>query len=135
MRDKMRIKLTLASLLLAAALPVLAHHSLGAEYDVKKPLTLTGTVDKIEFFNPHIWIYLDVKDANGQTARWQCEGAPPNNLIRQGWTKSSLKSGDTIKISGFQAKDGASTCAARTVTLPDGKKVFTGSAGDGGPQQ
>jgi hypothetical protein len=131
----MRTKLTLASLLLTAALPVLAHHSLAAEYDVKKPLTLAGTVDKVEFFNPHIWIFLDVKDADGHTAHWQCEGAPPNNLIRQGWTKNSLKVGDTITIYGFQGKDGGTTCAARTVTLPDGKKVFTGTAGDGGPQQ
>jgi len=135
LRNKMRTNLTLASVLLTGALPVLAHHSLGAEYDVKKPLTMTGTVDKIEFFNPHIWMYVDVKDANGQTVKWQCEGAPPNNLIRQGWTKNSLKPGDTIKIYGFQAKDGGNTCAARTVTLPDGKKVFTGSAEDGGPQQ
>jgi hypothetical protein len=129
----MRTQLTFAGLLLAAALPVLAHHSFAAEYDDKKPVTLTGTVNKVEFMNPHIWVILDAKDASGQSARWQCEGGPPNSLVRQGWTKNSLKPGDEVTIEGFRAKDGTNTCDSRSVKLPNGKRVFAGSADDGGP--
>ena len=129
----MRTKLTLAGLLLAAALPVLAHHSFAAEYDDKKPVTLTGTVNKVEFMNPHIWVILDAKDDTGKQARWQCEGGPPNALVRQGWTKNSLKEGDQVTIEGFRAKDGTNTCDSRSVKLPNGKRVFAGSADDGGP--
>ena len=123
----------MAGILLAAALPVLAHHSFAAEYDAKKAITLKGTVTKVEWLNPHIWIYLDAKDENGNVAHWQCEGGPPNSLTRNGWTKNALKQGDQVTIEGFRAKDATNTCNSRTVMLPDGKKVFAGSAEDGGP--
>ena len=117
----------------ASALPVLAHHSFAAEYDAKKPVAMKGTVTKLEWFNPHIWIYLDVKDEQGNVVRWQCEGGAPNSLTRNGWTKDALKPGDQVSIEGFLAKDGTKTCNSRAVTLPGGKRVFAGSA-DGAPE-
>ena len=119
--------------LLATATPVLAHHSFAAEYDDKKPITLKGTVTKIDWMNPHIWIYIAAKDGSGKVSQWQCEGGPPNSLTRQGWSKNALKEGDEVTIEGFRAKDGTNTVNSRSVTLPDGRKVFAGSAEDGGP--
>jgi hypothetical protein len=130
---KEKLVICMAGLLLASALPLLAHHSFAAEYDANKKLTLKGTVTKVDWMNPHIWIYLDAKDENGATIHWQCEGGPPNTLTRNGWTKDALKAGDEITIEGFRAKDGTNSCDSRSVTLPDGKRVFAGSADDGGP--
>jgi hypothetical protein len=118
--------------LLISAAPVFAHHSFAAEYDDKKPVSLKGTVTKVEWMNPHIWVYLDTKDDKGAVAHWQCEGGPPNSLTRQGWRRDALKAGDEITIDGFRAKDGTNTCNSRSVKLPGGKSVFAGSA-DGGP--
>jgi len=114
--------------LLAAAVPVLAHHSFSAEFDSSKPVTLKGSVTKVDWLNPHIWIYLDVKDDSGKMASWQCEGGPPNTLTRNGWTKNDLKSGDAVTISGTLAKDKSNSCNASSVVLPDGRKVFAGSS-------
>jgi hypothetical protein len=125
--------LTIAGLLAAAAIPVLAHHSFAAEYDDKKPVTLVGSVVKTEWLNPHVWLYLDVKDDKGNMVRWQCEGGAPNSIIRQGWSRTTLKPGDQITIEGFRAKDSTNTCNSRSVKLPNGSKVFAGSADDGGP--
>ncbi len=130
---KTKFAVSVAGLLLLAAVPMAAHHSFAAEYDASKPLTLTGTVSKVEFMNPHIWVYLDAKDENGNVVKWQCEGGAPNSLRRQGWSKESLKEGDQVTIEGFRAKDGTNTCNSRSVKLPDGRKVFAGSAEDGGP--
>ncbi|HTW67587.1 MAG TPA: DUF6152 family protein [Bryobacteraceae bacterium] len=121
--------------LLAATMPLAAHHSFAAEFDAAKPLTLQGTVTKLDWMNPHIWIYLDAKDESGTVTHWQCEGGPPNTLTRNGWTKDSLKIGDQVSISGFRAKDGSNTCNSRSVKLPNGKSVFAGSAEDGGPKR
>ena len=123
----------LAGGLLCAALPASAHHSFAAEYDAQKPIKITGTVTKVEWMNPHIWVYLDVKDESGAVEHWQCEGGAPNGLTRQGWGRQSLKNGDEILIEGFRAKDGTNTCNSRTVKLPDGRRVFAGAAEDGGP--
>jgi hypothetical protein len=123
----------LAGALAVSAIPALAHHSIAAEFDDKKAVTLKGEVTKIDWMNPHIWIYVDVKDEGGNVAHWQCEGGPPNTLTRNGWTKSSLKAGDQVTIQGLKAKDGTNTCSSRTVKLPDGKSVFAGSPDDGGP--
>jgi hypothetical protein len=114
--------------LVVVALPALAHHSFSAEFDEKATTTLTGAVTKVEWFNPHIWVYLDVKDTEGKPQHWQCEGGAPNSLVRNGWTKSSLKQGDEITIDGYLAKDGSKTCNARKVTMADGKSVFAGSS-------
>jgi len=114
--------------LLAASVPMLAHHSFSAEFDSSKPVTLKGSVTKVDWLNPHIWIYLDVKDDSGKVASWQCEGGPPNTLTRNGWTKNDLKSGDAITITGTMAKDKSNSCNASSVVLPDGRRVFAGSS-------
>jgi hypothetical protein len=121
--------------LLVAALPVRAHHSFEAEYDADKPVTLKGTVTKVEWTNPHARFYIDVKDEKGTVTNWNLELASPNVLMRQGWTRNSLKVGDVVTASGAQAKDASNMANARTVTLADGRKVFAGSSTDGGPTQ
>ena len=121
--------------LLISATPVLAHHSFAAEFDDKQPVTLKGTVTKVDWMNPHIWIYIATKDESGKVTTWQCEGGPPNTLTRNGWTKNALKEGDQVIVEGFKAKDATNTCNGRSVTLPDGRKVFAGSAEDGGPNR
>ncbi len=119
--------------LLMPAVPVFAHHSFSAEFDVKQPVTLKGTVTKVEWTNPHVWIYLDVTDAQGTVQHWQCENGAPNALSRMGWTRHSLNVGDQVTIEGFRAKNDERTANARQIILPDGRKVFSGSAEDGGP--
>jgi hypothetical protein len=120
--------------LLMAAAPLLAHHSFAAEYDRSKPVKFTGKVTKVEWMNPHVYFYVDVKDeATGKVTSWACEGGAPNGLYRNGWRKDSLKAGDTVSIEGWRAKDGSNLMNAGSVTLPDGKKVFAGSADDAGP--
>jgi hypothetical protein len=131
----MKAVLFLASAgLLAAAIPAFAHHSFAAEYDANKPVQLHGTVTRVEWTNPHARFYVDVKDADGSVVNWNLELASPNVLVRQGWTRQSLKIGDEITVSGAQAKDGSKMANARNVTLATGKRVFAGSPdGEGAP--
>jgi hypothetical protein len=118
--------------LAALTLPLAAHHSFAAEFDQNKTVTLRGAVTKLEWANPHIWLYLDVKldvkDDQGAAAHWQCEGGAPNTLTRNGWSKDSLKLGDQIVIDGYLAKDGSKTCNMRSVKFPDGRSVFAGTS-------
>jgi Family of unknown function (DUF6152) len=113
---------------LVAAGPVRAHHSFASEYDRSKPVTLEGVVTRIEWENPHTWLYMDVKDEDGKVIHWSIEAATPNALTRAGWHKDSLKIGDSVKVEGYLAKDASKMATARSVTLPDGKRVFAGSA-------
>jgi hypothetical protein len=123
-----KIGLLIAALSLAAAAPALAHHSFAAVFDGSKKVSLTGTVTKLEWANPHIWVYVDAKDPNGSVTAWQCEGGAPNSLVRQGWNKNSLKTGDVISIEGSRAKDGSNTCSVSSVKTADGKRLFAGQA-------
>ena len=119
--------------LFSAAIPVMAHHSFAAEYDNAEPIEFKGTVTKVEWANPHIYYYVDVKGPDGKVTNYAVEGGTPNQLYRQGWRKDSLKVGDEVTVSGFKAKDGSNHVNGRKVTLPNGKRVFGGSADDGGP--
>ena len=117
-----------AGLLLAAAIPMVAHHSLDAEFDRTKPVTVTGTVTKVEWMNPHIWYYMDVKGTDGKVTKWQFEGGPPNALRRAGWNRNSLNEGDTVTVEGIMAKvpvqNGAYTGNTGTIRLADGRRVL-----------
>ncbi|HEY2842894.1 MAG TPA: DUF6152 family protein [Bryobacteraceae bacterium] len=114
--------------LLLCTVPMMAHHSFAAEYDSAKPVTLTGTVTKVEWMNPHARFYIDVKDEKGEMNNWELELGSPNGLMRQGWTRNSLKKGDQVSITGSLAKDGSKLANARTVKLADGRQVFAGSS-------
>jgi hypothetical protein len=104
------------------------HHSFSAEFDRDRPITLTGTVTKVEWTNPHARIYLDVTDAGGKVVNWDCELGPPNGLMRQGWNRNSLRQGHVVTINGFLSKDQEHVANARSVFLPDGRQVLAGSS-------
>jgi hypothetical protein len=132
MRAKLGVLVALAGLLVSAV-PVPAHHSFAAEYDANKPLTLKGTVTKIEWTNPHARFYIDVKDEKGATTNWNLELASPNGLLRNGWTRKSLTIGDEVTVQGSAARDGSKMANARVVTLSNGRQVFAGSSGGDAP--
>ena len=113
--------------MLAAAVPVVAHHSFAAEFDASKPIKLSGTVTKIEWMNPHTYFYIDVTE-NGKTENWGMEMGSPNGLMRQGWTRNSMKVGDVVTVEGSRAKDGSNIGNARSVTLSGGQRLFAGSS-------
>ena len=127
---KIKIALILTALSSLESVRLLAHHSFAAEFDSNKRVTLKGTVTKVDWRNPHIYVYLNVKDDKGGAVEWACEGGPPNVLLREGWTRDSVKEGDSVTIEGALAKDGSKRCNSRSVNLADGRKVFAGSSED-----
>jgi hypothetical protein len=127
MRTKILMGVAMASLF-AAAVPVWAHHSFAAEFDINKPVKLEGTVTSMEWINPHSWIHLDVKGTDGKTVNWMVEGGSPNILLRRGFTKKSLEPGTVIVVDGFQAKNGELRANGSNITFPDGKRLFLGGS-------
>jgi hypothetical protein len=117
------------------AVPESAPQSFAAASPATRPVKMTGTVVKMEWINPHSWIHIDVKKADGSTERWMVEGGAPNALLRRGWNKNSLPEGTEIVVEGFQAKDGSNRANGRDITFPDGKKLFVGSSGIGAPDE
>jgi len=117
---------------LLAWAPLQAHHAFAAEYDRDKPITLTGAMTKLEWTNPHARIYIDVKDDKGEVVNWDFELGPPNGLMRRGWNRNSLKTGQVVTIEGFVSKTNPHGANARAVKLPDGRQVFAGSSFDTG---
>jgi hypothetical protein len=114
---------------LLSAHALTAHHSFDAEFDRTKPVTLRGSVTRVDWGYTHIWVFLDVKDESGRVSNWGVEGGAPNALFRNGWRKDSLKIGDVVSVEGSRAKDGSLRANANRVTLPDGRRVFAGSSG------
>jgi hypothetical protein len=111
-----------------------AHHSFTAEFDGNKNVTLTGIVTKVEWTNPHIWFYVDVKDEQGQVTNWGFSAGPPGVLQRRGITRDVMKRGDTIVVEGFRARDGSNNASGGRVTFADGRSVFTTSNEDRAPR-
>ena len=132
MRTKLAVVVVGLSLV-CAAVPTSAHHSFAAEFDANRPITLQGAVTRVEWINPHTWIHIDVKGADGKTVEWMIEGGTPNTLLRRGINKNSLPAGTLIVVDGYQAKNGSNRANGRDISLPDGKKLFLGSSGTGAP--
>lgn len=130
------VKAFLLASLFASAVPVLAHHSFPAQYDVDKPIALTGKVTRVEWTNPHIFIYIDVADeGTGEVVNWALELGGPNALLRLGWKRDSLKTDDLIKVEGSLARDGSKLANARSITMvATGKTMLSGSSGPAAPQ-
>ena len=135
MRTRLLLALTALGILLLAAVPLVAHHAFGGEFDPNKPVLLKGSITKVEWVNPHAWIHIAVKKDNGKVEDWMVEGGTPNTLLRRGITKDTLKIGTQIVVDGYQARDHNLLRAnGRNITFSDGRKLFMGSSGTGAPR-
>jgi len=130
MRTRLAVLAVCAGLFLAAT-PLIAHHSFAAEFDINRPVKLRGTVTKMDWMNPHSWIYIDVKGPDGQSVTWMVEGGSPNALLRLGFTKSALPPGSEVVVEGFQAKDRSNRAVGQSVAFADGRKLFLGGSAPG----
>jgi len=117
---------TATAALLLATTRISAHHAFAAEYDENKSVTISGTVSRFKWTNPHAWLYVDGKDENNKFASWSFEMGSPNGLLHRGWRRAELKKGDQVTVEGYRAKNGSNVANARTVTVPDGRKLFGG---------
>jgi len=136
MRTQLAVVIGGLGLVLAGtAVSVSAHHAFAAEFDARKPVNFKGTVKKVEWVNPHVWIHVDVKKPDGTLEAWAVEGGTPNVLFRRGFTKQSLTAGMAIVIDGYQAKDGTRRANGRDLTFADGRRLFLGSSGTGAPYE
>ena len=115
--------------LLLAAVPAAAHHAFAAEFDTDRPVKVRGTITKIEWVNPHAWLYVDVKSADGKVVNWHFELGPPNALFRLGWKKDAIPVGTEVEITGFRAKSMEAVANGRSIILPDGRELFSGGSG------
>ena len=135
MKSRLLLMLAGALLVAAATVPVRAHHSFAAEFDINQPITLRGSLTKMEWVNPHGWIYIDVKDADGKVENWAIEAGGPTALLRRGLRKTDFPVGIEVVVEGFRAKSGAPKANGRSVTLADGRNFFLGASdAPGGPQ-
>jgi hypothetical protein len=129
-----RYVLAMAAVALLGAAPLLAHHSFSAEYDSRQPVKVTGVVTKVEWTNPHIWFFVDVKDDKGAVTNWGFSGGPPGVLQRRGISRNAMKVGDMVVVEGFRARDGSNNASGGSITFPDGRRVFTASNEDARPK-
>jgi hypothetical protein len=120
---------------LVGAAAASAHHAFSAEFDAQKPVNLKGTVTKMDWINPHAWVHIDVKHADGSVDKWMIEGGAPNALLRRGFSRTSLMPGTEIVVSGFQAKNGLKRANGHNITFTDGRVLFVGSSGIGAPYE
>jgi hypothetical protein len=136
MPRKLTVVVTMVGLWLAgASVPLEAHHAFAAEFDAKKPIHFEGTITKMEWTNPHVWVHMDVKKPDGSVENWAFEAGTPNVLFRRGFTKESLLPGTKVVVDGYQAKNGLRRGNGRDLTFPDGRKLFLGSSGTGAPYE
>ena len=124
-----------ASIVTSPATPLWAHHAFAAEFDAKRPLKVEGTLTKMEWTNPHVWLHIAVTKPDGTVENWAFEAGTPNVLFRRGFTKDSLLPGTKVVVDGYQAKDGSHRANGRDLTFPDGRKLFLGSSGTGAPYE
>jgi hypothetical protein len=130
-----RIVTIVIAIAFSVAVPLVGHHAFSSEFDGNKPVKVKGVISRIEWINPHTWIHVDVKDADGKITKWMIEGGSPNALIRRGVTSQLLKVGMEVMVDGYQAKDGSTRANGRDITLADGRKLSVASSGTGAPPE